>query len=594
MTSSEEAASARDKSRPRRATSARRAAARLTEAPAPPEPEDPTTKVAADAIAGTDPVGMPVLGEAVSDLGQAFSQMGTVSGKGRKLTGQLARILVGSSDVAPDPKDWRFKDPAWSEHPIYRRIGQSYLAGCEFADEVLDNLGRNGRQTTAARFVLGMLESAAAPTNYLLGNPAAVKRAFDTGGLSLVRGTKNWLGDVVHNSGMPSTVDREAYQVGRDLALTPGAVVDRDLYAEIIQYRPTTETVQARPVLVVPPPIGRYYFLDLRPGRSFVEYAVNRGLPTFVLSWRNPTKNEGDWDLDNYAARVLSAIDTVREITGSQDVDLVGFCAGGILQTLVLNHLAALGDERVHTASFAVTLLDFGQAAPIRAFSSPKLLALARWNSQRAGVISARNMGNVFTWMRPNELVWNYWVNNYLMGNKPPAFDILAWNADGTNLPARLHGQFLDIFERNVLCRPGEMTVLGTPVDLATITTPTFVTGGTTDHLTPWTGCYRTTQLFSGPSTFVLSNAGHIQSLVNPPGNPKATFYAGGEPVDDPQTWLNAADKHPGTWWEHWADWVIERSDGTVPAPDRLGSTDHPAREEAPGLYVRDLAPAGR
>ena len=594
MTSSEEAASARDKSRPRRATSARRAAARLTEAPAPPEPEDPTTKVAEDAIAGTDPVGMPVLGEAVSDLGQAFSQMGTVSGKGRKLTGQLARILVGSSDVAPDPKDWRFKDPAWSEHPIYRRIGQSYLAGCEFADEVLDNLGRNGRQTTAARFVLGMLESAAAPTNYLLGNPAAVKRAYETGGLSLVRGTKNWLGDVVHNGGMPSTVDREAYQVGRDLALTPGAVVDRDVYAEIIHYRPTTETVQARPVLVVPPPIGRYYFLDLRPGRSFVEYAVNRGLPTFMLSWRNPTKNEGDWDLDNYAARVLSAIDTVREITGSQDVDLIGFCAGGILQTLVLNHLAALGDERVHTASFAVTLLDFGQAAPIRAFSSPKLLALARWNSQRAGVISARNMGNVFTWMRPNELVWNYWVNNYLMGNKPPAFDILAWNADGTNLPARLHGQFLDIFERNVLCRPGEMTVLGTPVDLATITTPTFVTGGTTDHLTPWTGCYRTTQLFSGPSTFVLSNAGHIQSLVNPPGNPKATFYAGGEPVDDPQTWLNAADKHPGTWWEHWADWVIERSDGTVPAPDRLGSADHPAREEAPGLYVRDLAPAGR
>jgi polyhydroxyalkanoate synthase subunit PhaC len=594
VTSSEGAASARDKSRARRATSARRAAAQLTEAPAPSEPEDPTTKVAADAIAGTDPVGMPVLGEAVSDLGQAFAQMGTVSGKGRKLTGQLARILVGSSDVAPDPKDWRFKDPAWSEHPIYRRIGQSYLAGCEFADEVLDNLGRNGRQTTAARFVLGMLESAAAPTNYLLGNPAAVKRAFETGGLSLVRGTKNWLGDVVHNSGMPSTVDREAYQVGRDLAVTPGAVVDRDAHAEIIQYQPTTETVQARPVLVVPPPIGRYYFLDLRPGRSFVEYAVNRGLPTFVLSWRNPTKNEGDWDLDDYAARVLSAIDTVREITGSQDVDLVGFCAGGILQTLVLNHLAALGDERVHTASFAVTLLDFGQAAPIRAFSSPRLLALARWNSQRAGVISARNMGNVFTWMRPNELVWNYWVNNYLMGNKPPAFDILAWNADGTNLPARLHGQFLDIFERNVLCRPGEMTVLGTPVDLATITTPTFVTGGTTDHLTPWTGCYRTTQLFSGPSTFVLSNAGHIQSLVNPPGNPKATFYAGGEPVDDPQTWLNAADKHPGTWWEHWADWVIERSDGTVPAPDRLGSADHPAREEAPGLYVRDLAPAGR
>jgi polyhydroxyalkanoate synthase subunit PhaC len=537
---------------------------------------------------------MPVLGEAVSDLGEAFAQMGTVSGKGRTLTRQLVRILAGSSDVTPDPKDWRFKDPAWSEHPVYRRIGQSYLVGCEFANEVLDDLSRNGRQTTAARFVLNALESAAAPTNVLLGNPAAVKRAFETGGMSLARGTKNMLGDVLHNGGMPSTVDRTAYQVGRDLAVTPGAVIDRDVYAEIIQYQPTTETVRARPVLVVPPPIGRYYFLDLRPGRSFVEYAVSRGLPTFMLSWRNPSKNQGDWDLEDYTGRVLSAIDTVREVSGSEDVDLIGFCAGGILQTLALNHLAALGDDRVHTASFAVTLLDFGQAAPIRAFSSPKLLALARWNSNRAGVISARNMGNVFTWMRPNELVWNYWVNNYLMGNKPPAFDILAWNADGTNLPARLHGQFLDIFERNVMCTPGAMTVLGTPVDLATITTPTFVTGGTTDHLTPWTGCYRTTQLLSGPSTFVLSNAGHIQSLVNPPGNPKATFFAGAEPGDDPQAWLDAADRHAGTWWQHWADWVIDRSDGTIPASDHLGSPAHPPRENAPGLYVRDLVPAGR
>jgi polyhydroxyalkanoate synthase subunit PhaC len=593
MTLSDGAASARKRGRPRRATSSRSAAARLTEAPASAEPEDPTIEVAAAAVSGTDPVGMPVLKEAVSDLGAAFTQIGTVSGKGRELTGQLVRIAAGSSNVAPNPKDWRFQDPAWSDHPIYRRIGQSYLAGCQFADEVLDDLGRNGRQTVAARFLLNVVESAASPTNVLLGNPAAVKRAFETGGLSLVRGTRNFLGDMRHNGGMPSMVDRRAYQVGRDLALTPGAVVDRDIYAEIIQYRPTTETVQARPVLIVPPPIGRYYFLDLRPGRSFVEYAVSRGLQTFMLSWRNPTKNEGDWDLDTYAGRVLSAIDTVREITGSDDVDLIGFCAGGILQTLVLNHLAALEDDRVHTASFAVTLLDFGQDAPIRAFSSPKLIALARWNSRRAGVISARNMGNVFTWMRPNELVWNYWVNNYLMGNDPPAFDILAWNADGTNLPARLHSQFLDIFERNGLCTPGALTVLGTPVDLATITTPTFVTGGSTDHLTPWTGCYRTTQLLDGPSTFVLSNAGHIQSLVNPPGNPKATFYAGAEPVDDPQAWLGASGKHAGTWWEHWAEWILERSDETITAPDRLGSDDHPARDEAPGHYVRDLVPAG-
>jgi len=556
------------------------------------EPES-ATQAAADAVSGTDPVGMPVLGKGLRDLGAAFTEMGTVTRKGRTLIRQLARIATGSSDIAPHPKDWRFKDPTWSDHPIYRRIGQTYLAGCEFADNVLDDLGRNGRQTVAARFLLAVLESAAAPTNTLPGNPAAIKRAFETGGVSLLRGARNFLGDVRHNSAMPSMVDRTAYEVGTDLAATAGAVIERDPYGEIVQYAPTTETVRARPILIVPPPIGRFYFLDLRPGRSFVEYAVSRGLQTFMLSWRNPTKNQGDWDLDDYAARVLSAIDTVREVTGSDDVDLIGFCAGGILQSLVLNHLAALGDDRVHTASYAVTMLDFGQTAPIRAFSSPRLLALARWNSGRAGIISARNMGAVFTWMRPNELVWNYWVNNYLMGNNPPVFDILAWNADGTNLPAALHKQFLDIFEHNSLCQPGRLTVLGTPVDLASIKVPTFVTGGTTDHLTPWQGCYRTTQLLSGPSTFVLSNAGHIQSLVNPPGNPKATFFAGGEPGQDAQAWLDSAEKHTGTWWEHWADWVLERSEQTVPAPTELGSAAHPRREEAPGLYVRDLAPTG-
>jgi polyhydroxyalkanoate synthase len=547
---------------------------------------------AAEALSGTDPVGRPEFGQGVGGLGAAFSQVGTVARRGTRLTGEFARIALGSSDVTPDAKDWRFKDPAWSDHPGYRRLAQSYLSCCEFADDVLDSRGRDGTSTTAARFLLTVAESAAAPTNTLLGNPAAIKRAFETGGLSLLRGAKNFVGDLRHNGGMPSMVDRSAYRVGEDLAVTPGAVIDRDDYGEVIQYAPSTETVRARPVLIVPPPIGRFYFLDLRPGRSFVEYAVSRGLPTFMLSWRNPSKAEGEWNLDDYARRVLSAIDTVRAVAGSDDVDLIGFCAGGILQTLVLNHLAARDDHRVHTASYAVTLLDFGRDAPIRAFSAPKLLALARWNSGRAGIISARNMGAVFTWMRPNELVWNYWVNNYLMGNDPPAFDILAWNADGTNLPAALHQQFLDIFEHNSLCHPGEMTVLGTPVDLATIKTPTFVTAGSSDHLTPWAGCYRTTQLLGGPSTFVLSNAGHIQSLVNPPGNPKATYFAGGELAPDGQAWLDTSTKHTGTWWQRWADWIIAGSEATVPAPAALGSSDRPVLDEAPGRYVRDLPPS--
>ena len=523
----------------------------------------------------------------------ALARIGALYGGYMRLAGDLAGIAIGTSPVKPAPEDWRFRDRAWADHPFYRRLGQAYTASCAVADETLDDLARSGRATPAARFLLTILESATAPTNTLLGNPAAVKRAYETGGLSLLRGMKNFAGDVRHNGGMPSTVDRSVFQVGRDFALTPGAVVDRDPYAEVIQYRPATEQVQARPVLIVPPPIGRYYFLDLRPGRSMVEYAVGRGLQTFMLSWRNPTREQADWTLDTYAGRVLTAIEAVREVTGAQDIDVIGFCAGGILTTLALNKLAALGQTPVHSASYAVTLLDWGQEVPIKAFSASKLLALARWNSARAGVISARDMGGAFTWMRPDDLVWKSWVNNYLMGEKPPAFDILAWNADGTNLPAALHAQFLDIFEHNPMATPGRLTCLGTPVDLSTIKLPTYVTGGVTDHLTPWTSCYRTTQLLGGSSTFVLSNAGHIQSLVNPPGNPKAVFYTGAEPGPDPEAWLAAADKHTGTWWTNWADWIIAQSGGTKDAPAGLGSAEHPALDDAPGCYVRDVVPAG-
>jgi polyhydroxyalkanoate synthase subunit PhaC len=368
-------------------------------------------------------------------------------------------------------------------------------------------------------------------------------------------------------------------------------VVHRTDVLEVLQYTPTTPTVRTRPLVIVPPPIGRYYFLDLRPGRSFVEYAVSQGFQVFLLSWRNPTNKHADWDLDTYAGAILDGIDVARDVTGSDDVTTLGFCAGGILTTTVLNHLAAIGDDRVHSAGFAVTLLDFHQRAPIGAFSGRRMLDIARRNSRRKGVITAREMGAVFTWMRPDELVFNYLVNQWLMGEDPPVFDILAWNADGTNLPARLHEQFLDIFGENSLVRAGAMKVLGTPVDLSRITVPTFVTGATTDHLTPWGGCYRTTQLLSGPSTFVLSSAGHIQSLVNPPGNPKAAYWTGGPPVLDPRAWRDTAQQHTGSWWEAWSAWMVERSGDETQAPTGPGSVSHPALEPAPGSYVVDRVP---
>ena len=550
-----------------------------------------TAGEALESVNGGEAVGMPSLRDAVSGLAAALSQGTTVAREASWLGVELTRIAWGLSDVAPARGDRRFTDPAWMSNPVFRMIQQSYLASAGALDRIIAAMddGGSGTRAEQARFAASIVTSAAAPTNFLGTNPAAIKRAFDTGGMSIVRGARNYVHDVRHNGGMPSMIEPGAFEVGRDLAVTPGAVVARDAVAEVLQYAPATDTVFARPVLVVPPPIGRFYFLDLRSGRSFVEYAVGRGLQAFMVSWRNPTPEQGSWDLDTYAQTVLAAIDTVREITGSVDVNLIGFCAGGIIATTVLNHLAATGDDRVHSMSYAVTLLDFGLPAPISAFSGRGLIAFAGRRSRRTGIITSRQMGSAFTWLRPDDLVFNYWVNNYLMGDKPPAFDILAWNADGTNLPGALHGQFLDIFRDNLLTRPGQLTVLGTPVCLENITVPTFVTGAVTDHLTPWKGCYRTTELVSGPSTFVLSNAGHIASLVNPPGNPKATYYINGESGVDPDAWFNSAAKRPGTWWEVWADWTIERSGDEGPAPTRLGSSAHPALEQAPGLYVRDL-----
>ena len=549
-----------------------------------------TRDLVTDAVGGGEPTSVPDRLGLLDGLVAALLQGASLGRAGVGLGAELGRISLGRSQITPQKNDWRFRDATWSQNPAYRALAQSYLATCDAVDQLLNEMQErdSGPRVDRARFALGILTSALAPTNTLLGNPAALKKTLETGGANLRSGLTNFLHDVRTNGGMPSMAKAGALTVGEDLAITPGSVVHKDEYAELLQYAPTTKTVRQRPMLIVPPPIGRYYFLDLQPGRSFVEYAVGRGLQTFMLSWRNPSPKESAWDIDTYAGRILSAVDAVRKITGSDDVNVISFCAGGILSTMVLNHLAQTGGGRIHSASFAVTLLDWGVPAPIGAFSSRRLLSLARWNSRRAGVISARQMGSTFTWMRPNELVWNYWVNNYLMGEDPPVFDILSWNADGTNLPATLHKQFLDIFERNPLPEPGAMEALGTPVDLQTIKVPNYVMGAINDHLTPWHGTYRTGQLLEGESTFTLSSAGHIASQVNPPGNPKASYFTGPvDPDDGPEAWLEGAQRHSGSWWEHWAEWAIERSGEEVPAPKRLGSRGHPPQAPAPGSYVR-------
>jgi len=552
----------------------------------------PSAVEAAESVGGGEAAGLPTVHEALTGVSDVLSQGGAVIREAVGLEGELVRIAVGRSEIAPAKGDRRFTDPAWTANPAYHRLEQAYLAWAAAVRSLVDESRgkqQDPRRAERATLMVNILTSALAPTNFFATNPAAIKRAFDTGGMSVLRGMRNFISDLRHNGGLPSMVERGAFEVGRNLAVTPGAVVARDEVAEVLQYRPSTETTFDRPLLVIPPMINRFYVLDLASGRSFVEHAVSRGLQTFQLSWRNPTPEQGHWDLDTYARRLSTAIDTVREITGSEDVNVIGFCAGGIVMTTLLNHLAAAGDGRVHSASYAVTLLDFGERAPLSAFSGPRLVETVRRRSRRKGIITSRQMGAAFTWMRPDDLVFNYWVNNYLMGEKPPAFDILAWNADGTNLPGALHGQFLDIFQHNLLTRPAGVTVLGSPLNLRRIKIPLFVNSAIADHLTPWKGCYRTTQLLGGENTFVLSYSGHVASLVNPPDNPKAHYWTGDSPGPDPDAWLAKATKHQGSWWDAWVDWITPRAGTRRSAPDRLGSDRHPVLDPAPGRYVRDL-----
>ena len=503
-----------------------------------------------------------------------------------KLSVELAAIGLGASTVEPEKSDRRFSNPAWRENPSYRRWGQAYLAWSRTLESLPDQFEvSDWRKREQLRFALGLLTSSAAPTNSLIGSPDALQRAFQTGGKSLIKGTINWLSDLTTNQGMPTQVDSTPFKIGENTATTPGSVVYRSEVFELIEYLPQTETVRERPILLVPPMIGKYYFLDLSAERSFIEHAVESGLHFFNISWRNPDKNHSTWNLDTYASAIIEAISVIQDISGAEQINTHGFCAGGLVLACALNHLEAQGASPVHAASFGVMLLDFDTPAQLGAYSSEILLSYARNRSAKKGVLSSKDMAAAFTWMRPNDLVWNYWHNNYLMGEAPPANDIMAWNADGTRLPAALHHQFLDIFEKNVLCK-SELRVLNTPFKAGAIKCDSYFMAAVTDHLTPWKSCYQTSQYFGGNRTFVLSNAGHIAGIVNPPNNPKAQHFVGPAPTMEADEWLTVATKVPGSWWKHWADWVIQRSGAEKPSPKKLGNSRHPALDDAPGLYI--------
>jgi polyhydroxyalkanoate synthase len=500
---------------------------------------------------------------------------------------ELGRVILGRSDVAADPKDKRFADPAWAANPLYHRVLQAYLIQRGALWQLVDKVQLAPKSRQRARFAMSLLTEAAAPTNTLVGNPTALARARQTRGQSLVDGLRHFGDDLRHNGGMPSMVDTRPFEVGVNLAVTPGQVVHRTELFELIQYAPTAARTFERPLVVIPPQINKYYISDIAPGRSLVEYTLASGIPYFAISWRNPTAAQRDWGLDAYAAACREALEVACTVSRADDANVAGVCAGGITLACLLGHLAAAGQPLVHSATWMVSALDTSQESTVGLLASRATIEAARARSRRAGVLDGKDLGRMFAWLRPNDLVWNYWVNNYLLGQDPPAFDILYWNADTTNLPARLHSDFLDLFESNGLARPGTLDVLGTSVDLRLVDCDAYVVAGATDHIVPWTGAYQTTQLLGGTSEFVLSSSGHIQAIVNPPGNKKAAYLTRpGVPAPDPQSWKRDATAHQGSWWDHWLSWLAQRSGDQQSAPVDLGGPDHGPVAAAPGSYV--------
>jgi len=500
---------------------------------------------------------------------------------------ELKNVLFGKSMLTPDSDDRRFVDPAWSQNPLYRRYLQTYLAWRKELHDWIDDSSLSAQDISRGHFVITLMTEAMSPTNGA-ANPAAVKRFFETGGKSILDGLSHLAKDLVNNGGMPSQVNMDAFEVGKNLGTTDGVVVFRNDVLELIQYKPITEQVFERPLLVVPPQINKFYVFDLSPDKSLARFCLRNNVQTFIISWRNPTKAQREWGLSTYIDAVKEAVDVVCKITGSKDVNMLGACSGGITCTALLGHYAALGEQKVNALTLLVSVLDTTLDTQVALFVDEQTLESAKRHSYQAGVLEGKDMAKVFAWMRPNDLIWNYWVNNYLLGNEPPVFDILFWNNDTTRLPAAFHGDLIEMFKNNPLVRPNALEVCGTPIDLKQVKSDIFCLAGTNDHITPWVSCYKSARLFGGNTEFVLSNSGHIQSILNPPGNPKARFMTNPEMPDDANRWQEDATKHTDSWWLHWQTWQAERSGKLKKSPATLGNKAYPAGEASPGTYVHE------
>jgi polyhydroxyalkanoate synthase len=468
---------------------------------------------------------------------------------------------------------------------------QAYLATHKELNSFVDNSKLDAKEKGKAHFFASLITDALAPSNFMLGNPVALRKLVDTRGDSLVKGLKNLANDIVHNNMLPSQVDATPFKVGETIATSPGQVVLRHELFELLQFTPTTPQVHSRPLVMSPPQVNKYYAIDLSPDKSLVKWSVDSGVQMFIVSWRNPTLEHRHWGLEDYVAALDAAVDAARQITGSPDVNMWGSCSGGMTLAAYLGWLAGRQERKVANTTWAVCVLDTKAAledSTLGLFNSPATIRAAKARSMRNGGVTGEEMASMFAWMRPNDLIWNYWVNNYLLGNNPPAFDILAWNNDTTRLPAQFHCDLLDLIEKNPYVHPEMLEIGGVPIDMGKVDVEAYVIGGITDHITPWKACYGTARIFGPDTMFVLANAGHLQSLINPPGSNKSFFAAGPADVIDPLQWAQRAEpsRQGGSWWPHWRGWIKERSGALTPAPTKLGSRKFKPLGSAPGRYV--------
>lgn len=519
-------------------------------------------------------------------LEEAAEQPRAVLQAGRELGESLGNIWFGDSDVTPSPADERFQAPAWREHGLYRRIGQSYQAWSNAMDTWLEASGLEGIERDRVRFVLNATRDLLAPVNTLIGNPEALDRLQETRGGSLVNGIRNFVDDLRHNHGYPAVADRKAFVIGQDVASTPGAVVFRNELFELIQYQPLTETVSPIPLLYVFSQVNRFYLGDLTPDRSLFRRLLEAGVPVYAISWRNPTREHRHWNLDTYADGVIDAIRVIQQIQRRKKVHLMGLCAGGLVAAAAAGVMQARGDDWVETLSLFVNVLDsrpgeseFGLFVTERSVEAQKAAVRAR------GVFTERNVFEMFAMLRIEENVMSFFRSNYLLGEAPIKHPLLFWSMDYTRVPAEMQCDFLDLGQYNRLAKK-EQRVLGKRVDLSKIGYPVYVMAGSTDHITPWKACYRSTQLFGDDVVFVLTNQNHTQTISSRLDNRHLKYWVTRDLPEDPELALQSASAHDGSWTGHWIDWLTARTERRIKARKKLGAKAFPVIAAAPGSYV--------